>query len=221
MPTDPSTAPRAQPAESRWLAGFAVAVIIGHHVGTIFGPLGTLGYGTEWQDWIDLLTPYAVLGCALGALLAAGAGRRAWLLAAVGGVAYVQGHGIHLAANSISNALGETQPTYLWDEVVGHYLWYAGLFLVVAALAMTLLDKPLTGAWRWPLAGLFGLTSATNGIEGQTALFSLAVALAFAVWGWRRRSEVLLASYGLTALLLGGWGIYWQGFPEFSQLGWL
>jgi hypothetical protein len=205
----------------RWLAGFAVAVIIGHHVGTIFGPLGRLGYGTEWQDWIDLLTPYAVVGCALAALLAAGATRRTWTLAAAGGIAYVQGHGIHLAANSVSNALGKEQPVYLWDEVVGHYLWYGGLFAVVAALVLALVGRPLTSAWRWPLAVLFGLTGATNGIEGQTALFSLVVAIGFAVWGWRRRSGALLASYGVTALLIAGWGIYWQGFPEFSELGWI
>ena len=219
--TAPSAATRTT---GRWLAGFAVAVIVGHHVGTIFGPLGRLGSvaeGTEWQDWIDLATPYAVLGCALALLLAAGASRRTWLLAGVGAIAYVQGHGIHLAANSISNALGKQQPTYLWDEVVGHYLWYGGLFLVVAALALTLVDQPMRSAWRWPLALLFGLTSATNGIEGQTALFSLVVAVGFAAWGWRRRSELLLASYGLTVLLIGGWGLYWQGFPEFSELGWI
>lgn len=223
-----TTAPQAELSAARatrgpgaWLAGFAVAVIIGHHVGTIFGPLGALGYGTEWQDWIDLLTPYAVVGCALAALAAAGADRRTWVLALGGTIAYVQGHGIHLAANSVSNALGKEQPIFLWDEVVGHYLWYGGLFVLVAALALSLLDRPATSAWRWPLALLFGLTSATNGIEGQTALFSLVVAIGFAAWGWRRRSSLLLASYGLTALLIAGWGIYWQGFPEFSELGWI
>ncbi len=216
-----TTSSPATPTTGRWLAGCAIAVIVGHHVGTIFGPLGRLGYGTEWQDWIDLLTPYAVLGCALAGLLAAGASRRTWVLAGVGAIAYVQGHGIHLAANSISNALGKEQPTYLWDEVVGHYLWYGGLFLVVAALAAALSDRPVTSLWRWPLAVLFGITTATNGIEGQTALFSLVVSLGFAAWGWRRGSSLLLASYGLTALLIGGWGLYWQGFPEFSELGWI
>lgn len=204
---------------SRWLAWFAVAVIVGHHVGTIFGPLGELGGGTEWQDWIDLATPYAVIGTALGVLVAGQAGRRSWLLAAAGAVLYVQGHGIHLAANSISNARGSAPPTYLWDEVVGHYLWYGGLYLLVAALVLA--APAVTSAWRWPLAALFGLTSATNAIEGQTALLTLAVSVAFAAWGWRRRSELLLVSYGLTALLITGWGLYWRGFPEFSELGWI
>lgn len=146
----------------RWLGWFAVAVLVGHHVGTIFGPLGEAGLRTEWADWIDLLMPYAVIGTALGALLAAGAERRAWLLAAAGAVLYAQGHGIHLAANSVGNARGDGQPVHLWDEVVGHYVWYAGLFLLVAALAITLAAAPRPGAAAWPLAVLFGVTVATR-----------------------------------------------------------
>ena len=47
---------------------------------------------------------------------------------------------------------------------------------------------------------------------------------AFLVYGWqyRRTSGVLLlVSYGLTAAGLIGWGIYWGGWPQFSQLGWI
>src|SRR4051794_19338554 len=36
----------------RWLGWFALAVIIGHHIGTILGPLGDAGRGTEWADWV-------------------------------------------------------------------------------------------------------------------------------------------------------------------------
>ena len=80
---------------SRWLAGFAVAVVIGHHIGTLLGPLGTVGPETEWADWVDLLTPYVVVGTACGALLAAGADRRAWVVAAVGALItlYLFGYG--------------------------------------------------------------------------------------------------------------------------------
>lgn len=213
----------------RWLAWFAVAVVVGHHVGTIFAGLGDAGRGTEWADWIDLLTPYAVIGTALACLYAGGAERRAWLVAAVGAVVYAEGHGVHLSANSIGNERGNTQPVHLWDEVVGHYLWYAGLFLLVAALAITLADRPRPGALGWPLAALFGLTAATNGIEGGTAVFSLAVSLAFVSWGWRHRRTagvLLVTAYGLTTLLLIGWGGYWaiadgRWFPQFSELGWI
>ena len=204
---------------SRWLAWFAVAVIIGHHTGTIFGPLGELGGRTEWADWIDLLVPYAVVGTALGALLAAGADRRAWLLAALGGVIYTQGHGIHLAANSVGNARGDEAPVHLWDEVVGHYVWYAGLYLLLAALVLVL--PAVRGQARWPLAALFGLTLATNAVEGGTPVFTLLVAAAFLVWGARRRSDVVITTAAVATVLIAGWGLYHSGFPQFSELGWI
>ena len=209
---------------SRWLAWFAVAVVVGHHVGTLFGTLGDAGRSTEWADWIDLLTPYAVIGTALGALLAAAATRRTWLIAGAGAIVYVQGHGVHLAANSVGNARGSGQPVHLWDEVMGHYLWYGGLYVVVTALVLAVPEP--RGTARWPLAALFGLTMATNGIEGGTALFTLAVAVAFAAWGVRRRSTVLTVAWAVAAALLAGWGLYWgltddRFFPQFSQLGWI
>jgi hypothetical protein len=204
-------------------------VIIGHHLGTILGPLGTAGRGTEWADWADLLTPYAVIGTALGALLAAGAPRRAWLVAALGAVGYADGHGIHLAANSVGNARGNGQPVHLWDEVVGHYVWYAGLFLLVAALAITLADRSRPSGAAWLPAVLFGVTAATNGIEGGTPYFTLLVALAFVAYGWRHRAGsglLLVGSFGVTVVALVGWGAYWaladgRSFPQFSELGWI
>ncbi|HVE73678.1 MAG TPA: hypothetical protein VNA30_01090, partial [Mycobacteriales bacterium] len=105
-------------AANRALVAFAVAVIIGHHLGTILKPLGTVG-PTEWADWVDLLVPMTVLGTAAAALVAAVAERREWLLFSIGAVLYAQGHGIHLGANSISNA-GVTgrakDAAHLWDE---------------------------------------------------------------------------------------------------------
>jgi hypothetical protein len=213
----------------RWLGWFALAVIIGHHVGVLFKPLGDAGRGTRWADWIDLLTPYAVIGTAMGVLLAAAASRRAWVLAAVGAVVYAQGGGIHLAANSVGNARGNDQPVHLWDEVVGHYVTYTGLYLLVAALAVTLAAAARPGPAAWPLAVLFGLTAATNGIEGGTPYYTLVVALAFVAYGWRHRAgagTLLIASYGVAFIALVGWGVYWavadgRSFPQFSELGWI
>src|SRR5881409_4313237 len=214
----------------RWLGWFAVAVIVGHHVGTIFAGLGGAGRGTRWADWVDLLTPYAVVGTALATLLAAGADRRTWLLAAFASIVYVEGHGIHLSANSIGNARGNGQPVHLWDEVIGHYLWYSGWFLLVAALARALLARPRPAGWRWAvLAGLFGVTTATNTIEGGVPYLGLLAAAAFIAWGWRHRPGsglLLVTAYGVGFALLAGWGIYWavaagRSFPQFSELGWI
>ncbi len=69
------------------------------------------------------------------------ASARAWTVFGAGEVAYVSGHGIHLAANSIGNAEpGET--AHLRDEVVGHHEKFAGVALVLAALAMTTSGRP-------------------------------------------------------------------------------
>ena len=50
-----------------WLGWFALSVIIGMQAGTVFRPLGSAG-DTRVADWVDLLTPSAVLGPSAGAL---------------------------------------------------------------------------------------------------------------------------------------------------------
>lgn len=205
-------------------AAYALSIIFGHHVGTLLAGAGTVG-PTRWADWVDVLTPYAVLGTAGLALLAARATRRSWIVFALGAVTYAEGHGIHLAANSVGNAVpGPT--AHLWDEVVGHWVWYVGWVLVTGALAAALARTPLPcpAALAYPLAALVGLTWATNTIEGGTPGLGLAAAAGFAGWGWvirRGAGRLLLAAYGLAFVLLAGWGIAWGGFPQFSQLGWI
>jgi hypothetical protein len=69
---------------ARWLAAWAVAYNVCHHLGALPGGLGSAGGGTRWVDWLDLLTPYAVVGLALAALAAGGTDRRGWVLAGAG-----------------------------------------------------------------------------------------------------------------------------------------
>jgi hypothetical protein len=197
-------------------------VVVGHRTGAVFGPLGEIGT-TRWADWIEIPLPYAVVGCAVGALLAAGVRGRAWLVLAAAAVAYTQGQGIHLAANSIaSDAPGDA--AQLWDEVVGHYLWYGGLAGIVAGLALGLgrLPRPAS-PFRHVLAVLFGVTAFTNFVEGGTAVLGLVTSLAFVAWGWRRRGragELLIPAYAIATIGLVAWGAYWRGWPQFSELGW-
>ena len=125
----------------RWLAVTAAAYVVFHHLGLIDGGLGPAPSDTQWIDWFDLVVPFLVLGPAAATLHAAGAGARTWLVFGIGAVTYATGHGVHLAANSVGNAApGPTE--HLWDEVVGHYIWYTGVALVVAALAMTMSGRP-------------------------------------------------------------------------------
>jgi len=208
----------------RWVAGFAGAILVGHHVGTIFKPLGHIG-DTEWADWIDLLTPYAVIGCAAMALLAAGADRLTWVVFAFGALTYTEGHGIHLSSNSIGNAINYQGIGHFWDEVAGHNIWFVGWVCVVIALARVLAtrDAP-AGAASYLLAVLYGLTWFTNGIEGGTAVQGLIAAAGFSWWGWQKRAgagRLLLVAYGLGFLLIAGFGIWQRGFPQFTELGWI
>lgn len=202
---------------------FAVAVVVGHHLGTMLGWLGGPG-DTRWADWVDLLVPYAVVGSAAAVLASARAGPRAWTLLVASGLLYTQGHGIHLAANSIAN-VEPSDAVHLWDETVGHWLWYGGLAGLVATLAYALDDVPWSRS-IWGAAGsvVFGLTIFTNSVEGGTVMLGLASGAVFVAWGLRRRGrapELLVPAYAVTIACLLGWGLYWGGFPQFSELGWI
>lgn len=211
-----------------WLALFALAYAVFHHTGTLFAGLGeAAGTDTRWADWVDLLTPYVVTAAAAGALRGAGAGGAAWAAFWFATVTYALGKGLHVSANSIGNALPGEDPdvVHLWDETVGHYLWYAGFALLVGVLAATIADrKPRGGVVAVLLAALVGFTHFTNSVEGQTAWFGIATAAVFACWGLLTRDGMgryLLVAYGLSLLLFAGFGVWQGGFPEFSELGWI
>ena len=199
---------------ARWTALCALAYNLLHHLGTLPRGLGPAGGGTRWVDWIDLLTPYAVVGSALAALAAAGTDRRGWWTALAGAGLYVQGHGVHLAANSIGNVRGDGAPVHLWDEVVGHWLWYGGVALLVVALvrAVPLRVTPVALA----LALATGLTWTTNALEGTTAVGSSVVAAALALR--YRHERLVVVAFGTGALLLTGYGLWQGGFPAPSSL---
>jgi hypothetical protein len=218
----------------RWLGWFALAVIIGMQAGTVFKPLGTVGE-TRVADWVDLLTPYAILGCAAMVLLRAWATRGQWVLLGVGGITFTLGHGLHLAANSISNVADQVVAgasiVHLWDEVVSHWIWYTGLFLVMAAVAWALRDQELAvGAPDMVVAVLVAVTLVNTYIEGATPwlglIFLAAGLIAGLMWRPATVSRLLLVVGGAGLVLLIGWGVYWLAadgsvFPEFSELGWI
>ena len=204
----------------RWLGVFAAVFVVGHHTGIALAPLGSVG-PTRWADWVDLLLPYGLIGAAAMVLSGAQASRRAWVLLGVGALVYTQGHAIHLAANSVGNELGHATVITLWDEQVGHYVWYLGLALLVAALVVGVHAVELS-SWGWVVAGLIALTLTTNAIEGQTVVLSGALAAAFVARG---RHRVVRGIYASHLLLLIAWAAYWalaegRWSPEFTELGW-
>ncbi len=232
LPPDPAlggegfTAGQAR-TEARTLALFTVGYNLAHHNSILGGSAGPRG--TRVADWVDLLTPFVVVLPLLWFVWVQPPRRGHRVLAAVGAVLYVEGHGIHLSANSISNALGAgaggqaSATAHLWDEVVGHYLWYLGLAVVLAVCALSVRGRPLAVP---PLASavggaLCGLTWATNGLEGGTAVFSLACAVGLVALVDRQRSGLsvpVLAAAAVAVAVLGGYGLVHGGFPQPSSL---
>lgn len=176
----------------QWLSVSALAYALAHHLGLLPGGLGVAPDGTQWADWLALLVPVVVLVPAAMVLREASSTSREWVLFGVGCVVYAWGQGMHLAANSVNNA-SPGQTAHVWDEVVGHLIWYSGAALVLAAVARTMWGRPRPGVLGYVLAVLVGLTWATNAAGaagGGTEGLSLVVALGAAVFGWLHRDEL-------------------------------
>ena len=224
----------AERACERWLLWFSLAVIVGMQAGTIFKPLGSIG-DTRVADWIDLVTPYAVLGTAAMVLVDAAASRRTWGLMFVAGVTFTLGHGLHLAANSISNVADKTVAhasiVHLWDEVASHYIWYVGMYLVLVALWSALVEHEIEiRPIGYVVALLVAVALVNILIEGDVAWMGLAMLASGVLAGvvGPKGSAARLASLigGAGFVYLATWGIAWyvadgRCFPEFSDVGWI
>ena len=204
---------------------FAVSFAVFQHVPSFAGGAG---------DFVDLVTPFAVVGTAalvLGSLRAAPA---AIGLALLAGVLYVDGHGIHLAANSIGNETGLSgdaeDVAHFWDETFGHIEWHLGWMLLVGAIAVAeALGRGPRGRPRpYALAGatvaVLGFTLFTSTVEGHTWWLALGAAPVFLAWAWQAPRPLVVTAAGafaLASLLMAGWAIWQGGMPEFSDVGWL
>jgi hypothetical protein len=178
-------------------------------------------------DVIDLLTPFAVIGAAIWAALVLRPSRAVLAVMAVAAVLYVDGHGIHLAANSINRWPTHgtaADRTHFWDEIWGHLEWHSGLLLLIGALAWA--DGRRT-ARRWLLVAaalLLGESLFTSGVEGGTWWLMLIAGAGVTVIALRRRTPIALAclgGFGLFALALAVWAVWQGGVPQFSEVGYI
>jgi hypothetical protein len=199
------------------LLAFALAVFVAQQVPAFTGRTGT---------WIDLVTPFVVIGVAAWALHDAPNAAR--IVALVAAIAFVDGHGIHLSANDIHHydvITGKAEDVRkFWDEHWGHIEWHLGLLGLLAAFALA--DRRRTRPDRSELAAalLLGWTLFTNTVEGQDWFMTLGAAAVFAAWAIARPSRTLLACAAavlLGAALIGTWATWHGGVPQFSELGWL
>lgn len=203
---------------------FAISVFVFHQLPALAGePAG---------DFIDLLTPFAVIGSAAAALVALGARGPVLVVAAVAAILYVDGHGIHLSANSIANEGPGPEVddlVHFWDEIFSHIEAVIGWFGLVACICWA---EQSRGEAREPqpsrrvmaaTAVLLGWTFFTSTVEGGTWPIELAATAAFLYWaaGAGRRPLLLTstAAYALAAAGIGAYAIWQGGVPQFTEAG--
>lgn len=210
----------------RWFLAFAAAVFVFHQLPAFAGH--TLG------DAIDVFTPWAVAGASAGVIVMLGTPRRAAIVALVAGLLYVQGQGIHLAANSIHNEgpVGRVEEiTYFWDERFSHIEAVLGWFGLIGAFCLAERShrrRVSAGPVLTIAAVVLGWTFFTSTVEGQTWPLQLVATALFAGWAIRAgkrdgASRPLLnaaaAAFVIGAVLIGAWALWHGGVPEFSETG--
>jgi len=213
-----------------------------------------------WGDALDFFTPFAVVPTAY--LLYYHINRYSLsnpsphpspkrlntlgkVILALGFLFYIEGHGLHLSANSIARLLESMKgselyrATYLFDEIISHIIWGVGFFLISVGLIL-LASKISFKSLSWKNIALlsmgaasFGIAFTANGIEGQTVIFTFPAAGAgfcFALFFYLKRKKekssnpflyFFLSAYCLSLILFASWGIAHSGFPQFSELGWI
>ncbi len=213
-----------------------------------------------WGDTLDFLTPFAVIPLAyilysranktLHSLQPQQSSPRALrilpkVLLAIGFLLFVDGHGLHLSANSIARLLHDMKESklykaaYLFDEIISHFMWDGGVFLISVALVMAAFKISFRSLTRKNIiflslgATFYGFAFTANGIEGQTVIFTFPAAgvgflLTLFIYFHRKKEGnqnpflfFFMSGYFLSLILFAYWGISRSGFPQFSELGWI
>lgn len=198
------------------------------------------------QEAADLLTPLVVIPLAwLVFDLAGGLGRRGLVAFLVLGALWVEGQGIHLAANAIGDAFShaaaeafyQTVPGELdlWlDETLSHWMWHGawvGLsVLMLAAATRGASGTPRRASATAVAAGLiYGATFFLVTVEGATTLLGIPASLLALAWclvaarrGLVRQPVITFFLVSAIVTLIGyvAWGALndWT-LPEFSKVG--
>ncbi len=198
------------------------------------------------QEAADLLTPLVVIPLAwLVFDLSGGLGRRGLVAFLVLGALWVEGQGIHLAANAIGDAFShaaaeafyQTVPGELdlWlDETLSHWMWHGawvGLsVLILAAATRGASGTPRRASATAVAAGLiYGATFFLVTVEGATTLLGIPASLLALAWclvaarrGLVRQPVITFFLVSAIVTLIGyvAWGALndWT-LPEFSKVG--
>lgn len=216
---------------------FAIFFIAPVFLGKPFTPYPLM----KISDVFDLLTPLVLIPLYWLMFRAASAEPpkvRETIIFLVLAAFWVEGHGMHLSANSIDHWLKGVEGTdiynvtYFYDEVLGHYLWHFGVIGLSTLIIFRQWQNPLFEGnathWLTVLCGVIhGFTFFLIADEGQTVPMSFPFAIAIMLFGliWGRKKfgqqPLLLfffVAYVVATLFLTGWGIYWGGWPEFGKV---
>jgi hypothetical protein len=203
----------------------------------------------SFQDAFDVLTPLVLIPLywILFRFAASESPTLVEELVFIGFAAFwIEGQGMHLSANSVSNLMEALSKSglidlngnslfslvHFYDENLGHYLWHVG----VLGLAGLLIFREWRGsAWlqtAWSLvipAGLiYGFFLFIITVEGNTVWLGLPFSILVVLFGLLNgrgelgRRPVLaffLVSCVIATLLYTGWGLYWRGYPGFFETG--
>lgn len=175
-----------------------------------------------------------MIGAAAAALVSLEARGRILVAAGIAAILYVDGHGIHLSANSIANEGPGPEVedlVHFWDETFSHIEAVLGWFGLIACIYWAERARGGSAGERGRAATgigaatavLLGWTFFTSTVEGGTWPILLAVAAGFVLWLIRSgRRPLLLAStaaFVLAAALIAVWAVWQGGVPEFSEAG--
>jgi len=198
------------------------------------------------QEAADLLTPLVVIPLAwLVFDLAGGLGRRGLVAFLVIAALWVEGQGIHLAANAIGDAFPHDAAEVfygtvpgdldLWlDETLSHWMWHAAwvalsLLILAAATRSSVAPPDRTSAIATVAGLIYGATFFLVSVEGVTTLLGIPASILILAWclvarrrGLARQPVVTFFLVASLVTLLGyvGWGALngWT-LPEFSKVG--
>jgi len=193
-------------------------------------------------DVLDILTPLVLIPLYWLLFRSVEKESRCWcgvLAFVVLAALWAEGQGMHLSANSIGHLVEKMKGTeayaltYFYDEILSHYIWHLGIvglsaLLIFLSWRSQVAEKPAL-LWLIILSGIIhGFSLFMIVIEGGTApigiSFSVLATVFGLVWGRKKlRQQPLLlfftVSYAIATVLFAGWGIYWGGLPQFSELG--
>ena len=152
---------------------------------------------------------------------------------------WVEGQGMHLAANSIGHLIQPSVSneiktlTHFYDEILSHYIWHFGIVGLSALLIYRQWKNPFfnkRSELRLEIGAgiIYGFVYFIDVVESATTPlgvpFAVGVVIFTLFWGWQNlhKQPILvffLVTYFVASLLFLGWGLYWGGLPEFSKVG--